>query len=155
MSLTPEIILTIILIIVAVSYVFGEVLDYINLKAQRRDIPAAVVDFYDKEKYMKSLDYHKEQSQFSFFYSGFSFLLSFLLLWFGGFGWVDAQLRPFIDTEIVLALAFFGSIMIASDILSLPFQWYSTFVIEEKYGFNKTTVKTFVFDKVKGYLLGH
>lgn len=154
MSLTPDTILIVILIIVTVSYIFGEALDYLNLKAQRRDIPAEVAGFYDKEKYLKSLDYHKEQSRFSFFSSGFSFVLSFLMLWLGGFGWIDAQLRPFIDNEILLALAFFGSIMIASDILSLPFQWYSTFVIEEKYEFNKTTTKTFILDKLKGYALG-
>jgi STE24 endopeptidase len=62
--------------------------------------------------------------------------------------------RPYVQHEILLALAFFGVLMFASDILTLPFQWYSTFVIEEKYGFNKTTVKTFVTDKLKGYLIG-
>jgi STE24 endopeptidase len=71
----------------------------------------------------------------------------------GGFGWLDSFLRPNFHNEIMLALAFFGTLMVASDIISLPFQWYSTFVIEEKYGFNKTTVKTFITDKLKGYLL--
>jgi STE24 endopeptidase len=75
------------------------------------------------------------------------------MLWFGGFGWLDSILRPFIDSEIFLSLAFFGVLMIASDILTLPFQLYATFVIEEKYGFNKTTIKTFIADKLKGYLL--
>ena len=67
---------------------------------------------------------------------------------------MDSLLRPFIQNDILLALAFFGSIMVVSDIISLPFQWYATFVIEEKYGFNKTTGKTFVLDKLKGYVLG-
>ena len=71
----------------------------------------------------------------------------------GGFGWLDSLLRVSIENEILLALAFFGVLMLASDILTIPFQWYSTFVIEEKYGFNKTTMKTFIADKPKGIFL--
>lgn len=149
-----ETILFIILAISVLTYLFDQLLDYFNLKAQRKDIPAEIADFYDAEKYQKSLAYQKEQTNFSFLSSGFSFLLSIAMLAFGGFGWIDGFLRPFIANEIVLALAFFGVIMIASDLLSLPFQWYSTFVIEEKYGFNKTTIRTFITDKIKGYLLG-
>jgi STE24 endopeptidase len=151
---TSEMILWIIMGIVVLSYVFDQILDYMNLKAQRTDIPDEIAAFYDKEKYTKSLAYHKELTNFSFLTSGFSFVLSVLMLYFGGFGLIDAWLRPYIENEILLALSFFGVIMIASDILTLPFQWHSTFVIEEKYGFNKTTIKTFIADKAKGYLLG-
>jgi len=150
----PETILLIIIFIVAISYLFDQLLDYLNLKAQRNDIPAEIESFYDKEKYLKSLEYQKNQARFSFFTSGFSFLLSFAMLVFGGFGWIDGLLRPIISNEILLALAFFGTIMVVSDVLTIPFQWYSTFVIEEKFGFNKTTLKTFISDKLKGYLLG-
>jgi STE24 endopeptidase len=153
MSIQPETILTIILAIVAIGYVADQLLDYINLKAQRRDIPDEIATFYDRDKYLRSLDYHRELTNFSFITSAASFAGSFLMLWFGGFGWLDSVLRPFIDSEIFLALAFFGVLMIVSDILTLPFQLYATFVIEEKYGFNKTTVKTFIADKLKGYLL--
>jgi STE24 endopeptidase len=76
------------------------------------------------------------------------------MLLLGGFGWLDGLLRIQIENEILLALAFFGVLMLTSDMLTIPFQWYSTFVIEEKYGFNKTTIKTFITDKLKGYLLG-
>lgn len=154
MSFSPALILIIICSIVVVSYVFDQVLDYINLKAQRADIPKEIEAFYEKDKYLKSLVYHKELTNFSFVTSGFSFLLSVCMLGFGGFGWLDGLLRPYIQNEIVLALAFFGVLVLVSDFLTIPFQWYSTFVIEEKYGFNKTTVKTFVVDKLKGYVLG-
>jgi STE24 endopeptidase len=150
----PELILTVILGISIISYLFDQILDYINLKAQRKDIPTEVEGFYNKEKYQKSLDYQKDRTSFSFITAGFSFLLSIAMLGMGGFGWLDGLLRPFFSSEILLALVFFGTIMIVSDILTIPFQWYSTFVIEEKYGFNKTTVKTFIADKLKGYLLG-
>jgi STE24 endopeptidase len=76
------------------------------------------------------------------------------MLALGGFGFLDHLLRPYFQSEILLALAFFGTVFIVSDVLSLPFQLYDTFVIEERYGFNKTSAKTFVLDKIKGYLLG-
>lgn len=152
--MTPTTILYIVLAISAVSYLFDQILDYLNLKAQRKDVPDEIASFYDKEKYIKSLDYHREQTRFSFLTSAFSFAISFSMLLFGGFGWIDALLRPYFGNEIFLALGFFGSIIIGSDILTLPFQWHATFGIEEKYGFNKTTVKTFITDKLKGYLLG-
>jgi STE24 endopeptidase len=150
----PETILLIILIISIVSYAFDQLLDYINLKALKKDIPAEIESFYNKEKYQKSLDYQREQTRFSFITSAVSFLLSMGMLIFGGFGWLDNILRPLFQQEIALALVFFGCIMIASDLITVPFQLYSTFVIEEKYGFNKTTVRTFITDKLKGYVLG-
>lgn len=152
--MSPQTILYIIIAISTVSYLFGEFLDYLNLKAQRSDIPDDIAAFYDRTKYLKSLDYHKELSRFGFLTSAFSFALSMVMLVAGGFGWLDSVLRPVIDNEILLALAFFGILTIASDLITVPFQLYSTFVIEEKYGFNKTTLKTFIIDKLKGYLLG-
>lgn len=149
----PQTILFIILAIIVISYVFDQVLEYINLKYQRTEIPKEIEGFYDKEKYVKSLAYHKDQTNFSFLTSGFSFIISFLMLSLGGFGWLDGFLRPYVDNEIVLALVFFGVLMLASDIITIPFQWYSTFVIEERYGFNKTTIRTFITDKLKGYVL--
>lgn len=147
-------ILYVILAISAISYLFGQALEYLNLKALRQDIPEEIASFYDNEKYLQSLAYHREQTRFSFLTSAFGFVVSFGMLLFGGFGWTDALLRPYFSHEIPLALGFFAVIIIGSDLLTLPFQWHSTFGIEEKYGFNKTTVKTFVMDKLKGYLLG-
>jgi STE24 endopeptidase len=153
-TMNSQTILTLILFISVISYIFDQFLDYLNLKHHRKDIPDEVASFYNKEKYLKSLDYHRVQSKFSFLTSAFSFALSLTLLLTGGFGWVDSFLRNYFQNEILLALVFFGTLMLASDILTLPFQLYSTFVIEEKFGFNKTTPKTFVTDKIKGYLLG-
>lgn len=149
----PKTILYIIAGIAAISYLFDQLLDYINLKALRTDIPDDVATFYDPERYFKSLEYHKELTRFSFLSSAFSFLVSMGMLLSGGFGWLDDLLRIHIQNDILLALVFFGILMLASDLLTLPFQLYSTFVIEEKYGFNKTTPRTFFMDKIKGYLL--
>jgi STE24 endopeptidase len=152
--MSPETILAIILTISCVGFAFSQVLELLNIKHQRKDIPDAVASFYNKEKYLKSLDYHREHTRFEFFSSGFSFLLSLGMLIFGGFGWLDSWLRPYFDQPVALSLVFFAVISLVSDWLSIPFQWYSTFVIEEKYGFNKTTIRTFISDKLKGYGLG-
>lgn len=150
----PQTILYIIIGITTIGYIFEQILEYINLRAQREDIPDEIAAFYDREKYVKSLKYHREVTNFSFLTSAFSFVLSVVMLSFGGFGWIDSILRDFVQNEILLALTFFGVITIASDILTLPFQWHRIFVIEEKYGFNKTTLKIFIADKLKGYILG-
>lgn len=154
MTFTPEVILWVIVGIVSISFVTGQVLEYLNLKAMRPDVPDEVASFYDREKYRKSQEYHREVTRFSFITSTLSFAGSILMLVLGGFGWVDGLLRTVTENPILLALLFFGVLGLASDLLTLPFQWYSTFVIEEKYGFNKTTVGTFITDKLKGYVLG-
>jgi STE24 endopeptidase len=150
----PTTLLYIILALATLSYVFDQLLEYINLKAQRTDIPDAVASFYERTKYLRSLEYHRELTRFSFLSSALGFVASFIMLSAGGFGWLDILLRNYIDNEVILALAFFAVPGFGADLLSIPFELYSTFVIEEKYGFNKTTVKTFIADKLKGYLLG-
>jgi STE24 endopeptidase len=150
----PTTLLYIILALATLSYVFDQLLEYINLKAQRTDIPDAVASFYERTKYLRSLEYHRELTRFSFLSSALGFVASFIMLSAGGFGWLDILLRNYIDNEVILALAFFAVLGFGADLLSIPFELYSTFVIEEKYGFNKTTVKTFIADKLKGYLLG-
>ncbi len=150
----PSLLLYLIIAISVASYLFSQVLDYLNLKAQRKELPEEIAAFYDREKYFKSLDYHREQTNFGFITAAFSLSISLLMLFFGGFGMLDIFLRHYFHNEIILALAFFGTLVLASDLLTLPFQWHATFVIEENYGFNKTTVRTFITDKLKGYALG-
>lgn len=150
----PQTILSIILGITVVTYLFDQLLDYINLRYQRADIPDEVASFYDREKYLRALQYHRDRTRFSFLTSAIGFVASILMLGLGGFGWLDGFLRAFISQQIVLALVFFGFLALVSDILTLPFQWYSHFVIEERYGFNKMTLKTFITDKLKGYVIG-
>lgn len=149
-----QILLIIILIIISVDFALEQFLDYLNLKNQKEELPNELKDIYDEEKYKKSISYSKANTRFSFLTSTLSFVLFFLLLSTGAFGYLDQWLRQFVDNQVFLALAFFGIIYIASDLLSLPFQVYGTFVIEEKFGFNKTTAKTFITDKLKGYVLG-
>ncbi|MDH5603436.1 MAG: M48 family metallopeptidase [Cyclobacteriaceae bacterium] len=151
--MAPETLLFIIIGIVIVEFIFGQVLEYINLKTQKLEIPAEVEKFYDKEKYVQSLQYKEINTKFSFITSTFSFLLTLSILMLGGFGYLDSLLRPIVDNEIMLSLAYFGVLFILSDIINIPFQLYGTFVIEEKFGFNTMKVGTYITDKLKGYLL--
>jgi STE24 endopeptidase len=139
--------------ITVAGYIFSTILEWLNLRAQRRDIPDDIAAFYDRHKYLKSLDYHRDQTRFEMLTSGLGVIVAVSLLATGAFGYLDGLLRQFVTGAIPLALCFFGTLALASDLLTLPFQWYAVFVIEERYGFNKTTPRTFILDKLKGYLL--
>lgn len=139
--------------IVVLDYIFDQALDFINQKHTKAEIPDKLKGIYKEEEYAKSQAYQKTRSRFSFWTSAFSTLVTLAILYFGGFGFLDAQLTPYISDPIIKSLAFFGVLFVLSDIINLPFSYYSTFVIEERFGFNKMTLKTFVIDKLKGYLL--
>lgn len=143
--------LVIILSIIIVEFILDFIVEFINWKHQTDVIPAKLADVYDVEKYAKSQAYQAEQTKFGFLTSSFSFILSLLMLVFGGFGALNNYLTQFSNHPIFLALLFSAVLFIINDIITLPFALYGTFVIEEKYGFNKMTIKTFVLDKIKGY----
>jgi STE24 endopeptidase len=144
----------IILIIILTSFIFEKVLDYLNLKHVFPQLPREVADVYDTESYKKSQLYKSTNTRFSMITSSFSLILTLLMLFIGGFGLVNEFAFSQFNNYIAVALLFFGVLMFASDILTTPFSIYETFVIEEKFGFNKTKPITFILDKIKGWLLG-
>ncbi len=137
-----------------ISFVIDQILDYLNAKHFNDPLPSELLDVFDEEEYKKSQRYKKERYKFGILTSAISLIATLLFFYLDGFAYVDNLSRAFSSNEIIIALVFFGIIMIASDILSTPFSYYSTFVIEEKYGFNKTTHKTFFLDKLKGWIMG-
>lgn len=139
--------------IIVAGFLFEQWLEYLNLRHKRAEIPSLLKRIYPEEEYRRSLGYQRQRQRFSFLLSTLSFVVLLALLLSGAFGWLHAWLKQFTEHPVWLALAFFGLLYLASDLLSLPFQWYSTFVIEEKWGFNKTTPRTFLIDKLKGYML--
>ena len=151
--MTAEVLLYIIIGIVVFDFISDKVLDYLNLKSNKNVIPDAMKGYYDEEKYQKSQDYQRANTRFSFISSSFSFLIAIAMLWLGGFGFLDEVIMEHFQNETVVSLVYFGVLFVASDIMAIPFSLYGTFVIEEKFGFNKTTPKTFILDKLKGYLL--
>lgn len=151
--MNPQNLFYIIIAIIIIDFIIDKILDTLNAKHFDDPVPQELNDVYDKEEYEKSQGYKKERYRFGILTSTFSVLLTLGFIIFDGFAWVDDIARNFTDNAILVALIFFGIIMIGSDILTTPFSWYSTFVIEEKYGFNKTTKKTFFWDKIKGWLM--
>jgi len=152
--MTPTVILYVILSILAFDFFLERILDVLNLRNWTPELPIVLEGIYDQEKYKKSQDYQRAKYKLSFLSSTISFIGSFLMIVLGGFAWVDELARQFTDHPILIALLFFGVIMLASSIVGMPFTYYSTFVIEEKYGFNRTTIKTFILDRIKGGILG-
>ena len=145
--------LIIILFILIGDYALGLVVDALNVKHLKTDLPGAFSGYYDGEKYKKSQQYLKENTRFELITGAITTpaVIAFILL--GGFNWVDQWSRSFHWGPTVTGLIFAAILLFGSQILSLPFSIYGTFVIEEKYGFNKTTPKTFVLDILKGWLL--
>jgi len=144
----------IILVIVIVDFVFERLLDYLNTTRWSNKLPFELDGIYDPTEYKKSQQYLKVNHKFGMLTSSVSFVAMLAMLIFGGFGWMDELVRQWTVNPIWMALLFFGILGFASDLLSTPFSIYDTFVIEEKFGFNKTTPLTFVLDKFKGWLIG-
>lgn len=143
----------IILAIILIDFFFDKILDLLNLKNLSPNLPDEAKGIYDEEKYKKSQEYYKVNHNFSTLTSVISLAGLLAMLFFHGFAYVDSLVRTYSENPIVISLLFFGILGLASDLLGLPFALYKTFVIEEKFGFNKTTITTFFFDKLKGYLL--
>lgn len=149
-----EVIFWVIIAIISVDFLFENYLDYLNMKNMGAKLPPEVSDIYDKEKYAKQQEYQRENHRFGMFSGIVGFVVMLAMFLFYGFAWVDSIVWNITSNSIIAALLFFGIIMFASHLISLPFSIYDTFVIEEKYGFNKTTPRTFFQDQVKGLLLG-
>ncbi|WP_350292269.1 M48 family metallopeptidase [uncultured Croceitalea sp.] len=139
--------------ILIVQYLLDTFLDYLNAKKYQEALPKELNDVFDEAEYTKAQDYKKTNYHFGIANDAFSILLTLSFLIFGGFEWIDGIVRNFTSNPILMALGFFGIIVLGSSIISIPFSYYQTFVIEEKFGFNKTTKKLFFVDLIKGLLM--
>ncbi len=148
------IIFWIIIAIITSEFLFENYLEYLNVKNMGKTLPNELKDIYDKDKYARQQAYQRETHRFGILSGTVSFVAILAMFLLGGFAFVDALVWEITSNPIVAALLFFGIILFASHLLHLPFSIYDTFVIEEKYGFNRTTLKTFILDEVKGLLLG-
>lgn len=143
----------VIIAIVVFDFVLDRWLDYLNAKNRKSRLPLELQGIYDEEKYQKSVAYDKENNKFELIASSLNFVLILCMLFLAGFAFVDQIAGEFTINSIYKALVFFLILGLASDFIHLLFSIYDTFVIEEKFGFNKTTPKTFILDKLKGWLL--
>ena len=153
MVISPQIIFYLLISIILFNFIKDYFLDYLNSKFFDKKIPENLSDIYDKEKYQKSQDYKKTLYKFGKISKAYSLTILLLFFVLDGFLLVDNFARSLFESELLISLSFFGIIFFGSDILNLPFSLYSIFIIEEKFGFNKTTFRIYFFDKIKSWFI--
>jgi STE24 endopeptidase len=143
----------IIIVILVLDFGLERYLAFLNIKESGKKLPALLSDIYDPEKYAKQQDYFRTNSRFGMLTSSFSFLITLLMFALGGFAWLDGLVQQYVQHPVLTPIVFFAILFIGNDIIGIPFDWYDTFVIEERFGFNKVTPKIFILDKLKGYAM--
>ncbi len=160
--MTPEVWFLIIIALVIFNYLFSNILDYLNHKNWKDEIPSELKDFYDKKKYKQAKQYAISKNKIGLLSSTTSFLLVVSLLVFNGYGYIDQLVNSFslnlflpfeINNSFIESGIFFLILFTLNLIISIPFSFYNTFVIEENFGFNKTSKSTFFFDIIKSSML--
>jgi STE24 endopeptidase len=145
--------LTVILLILIIHYLLDLFSDWLNVRHVSTELPEEFKDYYDAEKYRQSQNYLREGTRFGICVDTFQTLIIIVFVLVGGFNFVDRIAINLGHGPILTGLIFAGILIFANKILNLPFSLYDTFVIEEKYGFNKTTPKTYVLDSIKSLIL--
>ena len=145
--------LIVVLAILAIGYLLDTITQYLNMKHLGMALPEEVEGIYDQERYQKSQQYLRETTQFGLVRASIALVVTIVFILVGGFNWIDEIARDFEFESIPTGLIFIAILALGSMVLSLPFAIYSTFVIEQKYGFNTTTVRTFILDRLKGFVL--
>ena len=145
--------LLIILSILLIDYWLDLAIDYLTLRHVQPELPEEFHGYYDLDKYRRSQEYLKANTYFGVISNTFFTVFTIVFILAGGFSWVDRLARSFHFAPLVTGLIFAAILLLVFQLLEIPFSLYDTFVIEEKYGFNKTTAKTFVQDILKGWFL--
>ena len=151
--MSSQIILFIFIGLSIFNFLFTTVLEYLNDKNWKDSIPNALKGFYDYDKYQKAKTYKIDRGKISLLNSSITLILTLLMLYFFGFGLMSEYAISLSDSIIIQSCIFFMLFHLLTTLLGIPFSYYSTFVIEEKYGFNKTTIKTYIVDKIKGLII--
>ena len=140
----------VILVALVGEYLLGAVSGLLSARSFSPAVPAEFAGVFDDEKYARARRYTATRTRFGLLRGGFD-LAVVLAFWFaGGFAWLDGVVRGLGQGPVVTGLAYIGALVIASTLLGLPFRAWSTFVIEARYGFNRTTPGTFAADLLKG-----
>ena len=143
----------IIIAIVLAEFVLNRVVSYLNSTWFGKPIPKVLEGIYDEEKYAKQQKYSMAQYKFNTVMASVNVAISLGALAIGFYGWVDGALREVINNNILLSVSFLVVLNIFSSIIDIPFSYYSTFKIEEEFGFNKSTKKIFWLDQLKELLI--
>ena len=150
---TSDLLLVGIVLFVLIDFVMGSTLDYLNERAKAQPLSTVGSEIYNPEEYAKSMEYGSAKYRFEAFTGLITLALSISAITLGWFAWLDGQLRDRYSNDLLITVLFIGILILLVSIATLPSNYYSTFVIEEKYGFNKSTKALFFQDSVKQILL--
>ena len=139
----------IVLAVLTAVYLYELTLQLIRLKSARNPVPDNVADVYDPETYRKWKEYHGEKTRLAVITSTVSYGISMLLMGLNAYA-AFAGLFPKTESVQMLAVLLLSEL---ADLLLIPFSWYDTMHIEEKFGFNRSTGKTFLLDQVKNIII--
>lgn len=142
-----------ILVSIIGGYLFEILASSLNIRALRSELPDEFFEIFKPDEYTKAQRYNKVTLRFQIISSTFTTATTLCFAIFGGFNTIDLFARGFGYSEILTGLVFIGCLALLSFLLNLPFSIYSVFVIEEQFGFNRTTIKTYLLDILKGTLL--
>ncbi|MDR1172962.1 MAG: M48 family peptidase, partial [Bacteroidales bacterium] len=151
--MTPQIVFIILVIIIVADFILESWLELLNFKNLSEKLPEELKDLYDAEKYVQSQKYERANIRFGLVSSAFNLVWILGMFFLDGFARVDRLAAGISAHPILHPLIFFGMLGLALDILNTPFAVYDTFVVEQRFGFNKTTPGLFIADKLKGWLL--
>lgn len=151
--MSPHTIFIIIVTIIIADYLLESWLDLLNLKNVSEELPSELNGLYDHDQYMRSQQYERVNIRFGLISGTFNLAVILLMFFCQGFAWVDSLATQITTHPILQPLVFFAILGLGIDLLNTPFAIYDTFVIEQRFGFNKTTPMLFVTDKLKGWLV--
>ncbi|MEX2591583.1 MAG: M48 family metallopeptidase [Anditalea sp.] len=137
--------------VITLGFVFEKILSWLNVRREVKEVPPTLADHLSQQKLLEAKTYQLANYRFGMITGTFTFILTLAFIWFGLFGEIDGWLREYISHPLWLSIIYFGFIFLGSELISLPFDNYHTFKIEEDFGFNKTTRSTFFMDKIKGW----
>lgn len=141
----------VIIAILVLEFGFDRYLTILNIKHSRRGLPEILAGIYDEDKYNRQQDYFRTNARFGLLTGTFSFIVILMMYMLGGFGWLDRMVQMWTEHVMLQSLFFFGILFIINDLINIPFDWYHTFVIEERFEFNKVTPSIFITDKLKSW----
>jgi STE24 endopeptidase len=145
--------LWLIIAFVTLEFIISSVLSWLNTKWMTHPVPPELEGLYDEEKYRKQQDYMRTNKRVSLVARCLSFALTLVILGCGLLGWLDNLCKSWTDLPVLQVVLFLLIYNLFNTIIALPFSYYSTFVIEERFGFNRTTHKTFWLDTLKSFLV--
>ena len=148
-----EYLIYIFIFLILFGFIFSSILEYLNSKSWKDSVPDSLKDFYKESDYKKAKSYKLDRDRVSLISSLISTTLTIIFIFSGVYGKVSDYSLYYFDNPFLQSAGFFLFFLLISTIIGLPISYYSVFIIEEKYGFNKSTLSTFIKDKIKGLII--